>query len=231
MKDWTEEILGVPYPTILGIIVAAVLVFAFESASERSVVMEYGLVPADFIAGWAELADGRFHDEAFRSSSRLFTALFLHGGPEHLLFNMVFLWTFGSLTAQFLGNWWALALFFLCGACGNLLQIYLDPESMATIIGASGAICGFGGIYLGLALQWELPWPEVWPLARPIPPMQLGAFALIGFVFDVYSLSSGASMVAYGAHIGGLLSGLAMAILITRLYPTRTSYDPPGRRR
>ena len=75
-------------------------------------------------------------------------------------------------------------------------------------------------MYLGLALRWHLPDPHVWPLAHPIPPLQLGAFAVVGFFFDAYSLMNHNQGVAYGAHIGGLLSGLALAAVITTFYPT-----------
>jgi membrane associated rhomboid family serine protease len=92
-------------------------------------------------------------------------------------------------------------------------------------IGASGAICGFEGVYLGLALRWRLPWAEVWPLAHPVPPMQLGVFALVGFIGDMALLSDHSAHIAYGAHVGGFLSGLAIAAVLTTIYPTRVAFD------
>ena len=160
---------------------------------------------------WTGLLAGQWSLTIVGVLSTLLTALFLHGDIEHLLYNMVFLWAFGSLTSGHLGKWWALGLFFVCGACGNMVQTCMNPNSPIPIIGASGAICGFEGIYLGLAMRWQLPWPDVWPLAHPIPPMQLVAFAVIGVLLDAYSLMNFEQRIAYGAHLGGFLSGVAIA--------------------
>jgi len=144
---------------------------------------------------------------------------------------MVFLWTFGYLTSQILGQRSALAVFFLTGVCGNIVQIWLNASSPAPIIGASGAVCGFEGVYLGLALRWQLPWPDVWPLAHPVPPLQLGAFAVLGFVGDMLLMANHDEHIAYGAHLGGFLSGVAIAAVITTVYPTLVAYERAGRKK
>ncbi len=97
-------------------------------------------------------------------------------------------------------------------------QAWLKPQSSRPIIGASGAVCGFEGIYLGLILRWKLPWPDVWPLAHPIPPIRLAAFAILGVVIDAYSLMNFDQRIAYGAHLGGFFSGLFIAALLTQFY-------------
>ena len=175
-------------PTIVGIIVVATVVFLFEEATGADLARQYGATPAKLQHAWTGLLAGQWGLATVGVLSTLLTALFLHGDIEHLLYNMVFLWAFGSLTSGHLGKWWALGLFFVCGACGNMMQTCMNPNSPIPIIGASGAICGFEGIYLGLAMRWQLPWPDVWPLAHPIPPMQLVAFAVIGVLLDIYSL-------------------------------------------
>ena len=88
------------------------------------------------------------------------TALFLHGSPAHLVMNMVFLWMFGSQISQYLGRWWALGTFFVCGIGGFVLHVILNRESDIPCIGASGAVTGFEGIYFGLIMQWQLSWPK-----------------------------------------------------------------------
>ena len=203
------------------------LVFCVVEALDLPWVFDYGARPVEFHQVGFAWRDGQLTANSVGIFSKLFTSLFLHGGPEHIVHNMVFLWTFGSLTAQLLGKWWALALFFVCGACGNILQICLNLESPIPIVGASGAICGFEGVYLGLALRWALAWPDVWPLARPIPPMQLAAFAILGVAFDLYSLVNHAQGVAYGAHLGGFLSGLIIGVIITWAYPAHGTFRSP----
>jgi membrane associated rhomboid family serine protease len=153
------------------------------------------------------------------------SAIFLHGSPEHIIYNMVFLWTFGYLASLYLGQWWALAIFFICGVCGNILQVFLNADSPIPIIGASGAISGFTGVYLGLALQWQLPNAEVWPLAHPVAPFQLGAFAVLGFLGDVFFLRDHTQNIAFGAHVGGFIAGLLIATLIATRYKSLSGYQ------
>jgi membrane associated rhomboid family serine protease len=214
--------------TIIGLILLSATVSAGEPMSGISWAESYGAVPSIIVPAFRKLCGGEINAGVLRPLTRLVTAIFVHGGPEHLIYNMLFLWTFGYLTSQFLGQWWALAIFLVCGVCGNVVQVWLGPESPIPIIGASGAICGFAGVYLALALRWQLPWPEVWPLAHPIPPLQLGAVAVIGFIGDIYFLASHGEGIAYGAHIGGLLSGFAIASLMATIYPTLRAYERAG---
>jgi membrane associated rhomboid family serine protease len=214
------------HATIIAIILVAACVFAVELSRGTDFAETAGAIPVTIADATRQLVDGNLSYAAARQLSRLFTAIFLHGGPEHLVYNMVFLWTFGFLTSQLLGQWWALAIFVLCGIAGNILQVCLNLNSPAPIIGASGGISGLAGTYLGLALRWQLPWPDVWPLAHPIPPMQLGLFAVLGFIGDVYLLANHAQhQVAYGAHIGGFLCGFTIATLITTVYPTTARFE------
>ena len=73
-------------------------------------------------------------------------------------------------------------------------------------------------------MRWQLPWPDVWPLAHPIPPLQLAAFAAIGVLFDAYSLMNFEQRIAYGAHLGGFLSGVMIAALLTQFYLTASAF-------
>jgi membrane associated rhomboid family serine protease len=217
--------------TILGLIAVACLVFALEMAQQTSFAEDYGVVPSIVVPAFRAIVQGDLNLTTARPLFRLVTALFVHGGIEHVVLNMVFLWAFGYLISQFLGQSWTIAIFVMCGLCGNLVQVWLEPDSPIPIIGASGAVCGFEGVYFGLALRWQLPWPDVWPLAHPIPPAQLAAFAVVGFLADVYFLANHDQQVAYGAHIGGFLSGLVIANLVTTVYPTLADYRRPRKKR
>jgi membrane associated rhomboid family serine protease len=214
------------HATIIAVILVAACVFALEQARGSDFAQTAGAIPVLIAEATRQLLNGNLTLAVGRQLSRLLTAIFLHGGPEHLVYNMVFLWTFGFLVSQTLGQWWALAILVLCGIAGNILQVFLNLDSPVPIIGASGAISGLGGTYLGFALRWPLPWPDIWPIAHPIPPLQLGAFAVIGFIGDVYLLASQAQhQIAYGAHIGGFLCGFAVATVITTVYPTSKRFE------
>ncbi len=217
--------------TIFGLIAIASIVYFAEQSLKTSWAESYGAIPSLIVPAFRELAAGEWSIGALRGLSTLVTALFLHGSPEHILFNMVFLWTFGFLTSQLLGQWRALAVFLVCGVAGNILQVWLNMELPVAVIGASGAVCGFEGVYLGLALPWQLPNADVWPLAYAVPPMQLAAFAIIGFVGDMILLSNHDQQIAYGAHLGGLLAGVIIAAVITTIYPTIESYQRASRSR
>ena len=217
-----------PYPTVGAMIAIAAGVLLIQELFELRLPERFGTVPREFRDLWSDLLAGRWGVEAAAVVAKLFTPLFLHGDVEHLLGNMIFLWAFGTLCAGLLGNWWAVGLFLCTGAIGNLLQISLNPHSPIPIIGASGAVCGFEGAYLGLALRWQLDWPDVWPLAHPIPPLQLAAFAGIGILFDIYSLHDLQQPIAYGAHVGGFFAGLILVALMTQIYPTREAWGKGG---
>ena len=156
--------------------------------------------------------------------------MFLHGDVRHIVYNMVFLWTFGILTSELLGQWRTLAVFIVCGICGAVMHIVLNPDSSEPMIGASGAISGLEGVYLGLAIRWQLPDAEIWPLAYPVPAMHLGFFAVIGFIGDLMLFANHDEQIAYGAHLGGFLSGLLIAAVITTIYPTAYKYERASRK-
>jgi membrane associated rhomboid family serine protease len=218
------------HASIFALIIVAGVVFALERNNATSFAEDFGAIPALIADAGRQIVAGEFSAAAVGQLSRLVSAMFLHGDAQHLVYNMVFLWTFGYLASQVLGPWMALAIFFLSGICGNIVQVSLNLDSPVPIIGASGAIAGLAGAYFALALGWQLPWPDVWPLAHPIPPLQLGAIAVIGFIGDIYLLANHHDQqIAYGAHIGGFMCGLAIAAVTTTVYPTKSIYDR-GRR-
>jgi membrane associated rhomboid family serine protease len=226
MQSLVNQLRLVPHRPIVAVIVSCVLIFLIQDVFSLRFSWDFGAVPLQFRKGLAEAFREGGALKLFSTVARLFTPIFLHGGPGHIAGNMVFLWAFGSLVSRHLGNWWALAFCLLCGAAGNLTQIYMEPDSIIPIIGASGSVAGLEGVYFGLSVRWALPWPDVFPLAHPIPPSQLVLFALIGIGFDIYSVANEtASGVAYGAHIGGFASGLLFALLLTGFYGSPESWS------
>jgi membrane associated rhomboid family serine protease len=215
--------------TIWGIIVVAGLLFAGEIVRETSFSWAGGMIPIRVRAAASALADGQFTWEIATAFSTIITSMFLHGDVEHILYNMVFLWTFGILTSDLLGQWRTFVVYLVCGICGAIVHILLNPESSVPMIGASGAISGLEGVYLGIALRWQLPNAEVWPLAYPVPAMQLGLFAVVGIVGDLLLFANHDQHIAYGAHLGGFLSGLLIAAVITTIYPTHYKYERASR--
>jgi membrane associated rhomboid family serine protease len=125
------------------------------------------------------------------------------------LFNALYLWIFAALAIRHLGKGWFVAIFVLTAIAGGILHTALDPGKLIPMLGASGAVMGFEGAYLGLALRYRPADPHIWPMAHPIPPAQLATLAVIGVVIDFHDVFSGAeTFIAHGAHIGGFVMGL-----------------------
>ncbi|MFF4015528.1 rhomboid family intramembrane serine protease [Streptomyces sp. NPDC001843] len=123
---------------------------------------------------------------------RLVTAMFLHGGYIHILFNMLSLWWIGAPLEAALGRARYLALYFTSGLAGSALT-YLIAEPNQASLGASGAIFGLFGATAVLMrrLNYDM---------RPIV-----ALLVINLVF---TFNPGMN-IAWQAHIGGLVAGLA----------------------
>jgi membrane associated rhomboid family serine protease len=210
--------------TIIGVIVVATIVFAIEQSQHTTFGHEWGATPPKIFDAASHIRHGSFSKEDARQFATLITHQFLHGDIQHILFNMIFLWIFGTLNCRILGQWQTLAAFFVCGAAGAIVQGLVVRDGLP-LIGASGAISGLEGLFVGLALRWELPDAEVWPLAYSVTPQQFVVVALIGFGIDLFLLSQQRDNIAHGAHLGGVLTGLAIAGLITTIYPTLNAYN------
>lgn len=211
------------------IAVLCVSLYLIESLMGRDWSAVLGAVPFRIRDAWTLLLSGQDVGEALTVLGTLVTAAFLHASPEHVIYNLVFLWCFGVLGHQVLGRSWIPALVFLVTAvCGNVAEVMLHPGSPARIIGASGGVCGLEGLYVGLALRWRLPDADVWPLAAPVSPLRMMVFALVGFLGDVWGLQSMGQGtlggIAHGAHIGGFLSGVCIAFVVTSCWATHERY-------
>jgi membrane associated rhomboid family serine protease len=209
---------GFPFVTV-GLIVVNVVVFLGELAGHGwggmvGVANRYGLVPValtHYLTGEAVPAG--------RALLPLFTSMFLHGGLVHLLGNMWFLWIFGDNVEDRLGHARFLVFFLACGVVGNIAHYAFNPDSPIPAIGASGAIAGVLGAYL-------LSYPTARILVL-IPFffiyfIELPALVVLGFWFVLQFVSGAASVVqsqasggvAWWAHIGGFLVGMAIFTLL-----------------
>jgi membrane associated rhomboid family serine protease len=71
--------------------------------------------------------------------------MWLHGGPFHLIGNMIFLWVFGNAVCAKVGNIVYPFLYLACGLTSAAVHVAFDG---GPAIGASGAINGIVGAYL-----------------------------------------------------------------------------------
>ncbi|MEP4685451.1 MAG: rhomboid family intramembrane serine protease, partial [Rhodopirellula bahusiensis] len=133
---------------------------------------------------------------------RIVTPAFLHGSPMHLVFNMMALFTLGSVVERLHGSLFLVLLLLISHVVGMLVQIFLpDWLESPMAIGASGAVFGvFGFIWIRPRFQPSYP--------VGIPPFNV--YLMLGFMFACM-LPIFPMQIANGAHVGGLLTGIAIA--------------------
>lgn len=145
---------------------------------------------------------------------RLITFQFLHGGPEHLIFNMIALYFFGPIIEGYLGWRKYLAFYLLCGMAGAVMYMLLlavgvlHDGPFTPLIGASAGI--FGILVAGAKVSPDTTVMLIFP---PIP-MRLRAMALIMLGIALYVVFfNGANAGGQASHLGGAALG---ALLIWR---------------
>src|SRR3954465_9241727 len=162
----------------------------------------------------------------------LFTSMFMHGGWLHIIGNMLFLWVFGNNIEDRMGRVKFLLFYLLAGLIAVYTQALIDPGSTAPTIGASGAIAGVLGAYALLfprARVLTLIFIVFFVTLVEIPALILLAiWFILQFVpalGQVAVETGGGQGVAYFAHVGGFLFGLAVAAVM--LSTTRRREEPP----
>ena len=152
-------------------------------------------------------------------------SMFMHGGYEHILGNMLYLYLFGDNIEDRFGRILFLVLYFLSGFVAVAAQVAIDPDSMTPMVGASGAIAGVLGSYLVLFPTVKVQ--GIIPIGRMAGLQEWPAFVVLGMWFILQLLSGIASLgadyaeggVAFFAHIGGFLAGIVLTLIFMRIYP------------
>ena len=172
------------------------------SGNYNEIIWNYGLIPNDFVSG---------HFERFYT---LFTSMFLHGNFLHLFGNMIYLYIFGDNVEDALGTGRYLIFYLLCGIIASIthiLSLTNPDEYFIPTIGASGSISGVLGAYFLLYPRARIITLVFygWAFLPAIPAIFfLGFWFLLQWLYAVYDVGGG---VAYWAHIGGFIAGLALA--------------------
>ena len=206
------------WPVTLIILVCTVmhLVKVSPWMTEETIRAIFLLIPRDVVDAWEHLRAGEIDDEVARVLFTTVTYSLFHGDSLHIALNMIFIWMFASLVFREMGAAWVFVIYLFTTITGALGQIILDPQSPIPMLGASGALLGFEGVYFLLAIRWRLPDPDVWPIAEPIPPERLLIFAAIGLVLDLSGIVGQVEGIAFGAHIGGFIGGALIGSIVSR---------------
>lgn len=194
-------------PAVKSLIIVCCVVYALQlvdqMAGAAAFIREFGLIP-------------------FQVTHQFFvwqlvTYIFLHGTFLHILFNMLFLWMFGTDLERIWGKSAFTKFFFLCGIGGALFKTLLSPASLQPTIGASGAI-------LGVLVAYGFLFPDQ-QIILYIFPIKVKWFVIGYAVITILSSIQGGGSTDYRVHLGGMLTAL-IYMKGGRIFPDlRSRYD------
>jgi membrane associated rhomboid family serine protease len=197
-----------PFVTF-SLIIANGLAFLYQlslsDADLNALVNAAGIVPAT--TGWL--------------SPTLLTSMFLHANISHIAGNMLFLWIFGDNVEDRFGHGRFLAYYLIAGMAAGAAQAIAIPNSPIPIIGASGAIAAVMGAYFVLFPKSRVVM-LIW-LVFYIDFVEIPAVLFLSFWFLFQflgslgtSAASSTGGVAFVAHLGGFIVGVALGRLLAR---------------
>jgi membrane associated rhomboid family serine protease len=229
-----DDIPGRRTPLVtVGLILANVLVFFYQLSLQMSsdpgalraaqdFVLEFGAVPCRLTGDC--LSPYQFPHPLFT----VFTSMFVHGGLLHIGSNMLYLWIFGDNVEDALGHGRFLLFYLLSGVGAAAAQTLANPASGIPMVGASGAISGVLGAYL-----------LMFPYARILTLITFGFFIRLVYIpalfvlgfwivvqvvngLDAFQMTGrDVGGVAWFAHLGGCVAGMAIVFVLRRQRPAR----------
>ncbi|MFC2071138.1 rhomboid family intramembrane serine protease [Chloroflexota bacterium] len=167
----------------IGFLIIINIILFITTSIKYELLFQLGLVPAFFLQRpWT-----------------IITSMFVHAGFGHIFANMLTLYFFGSYLIQLIGERYFWIVYFFGGILGSILYILLAPP-LSVAVGASGAVFALGGALTVLRPRLRV---FIFPIPIPIPlwVSVIGGFFIMSFL----------PFVAWQAHLGGLVFGLAAA--------------------
>jgi membrane associated rhomboid family serine protease len=162
------------------------------------------------------------------------SAMFMHGGWMHLGGNMLYLWIFGDNVEDETGRGRFLVFYLLCGVAATVAQILVDPESTIPNLGASGAISGVLAGYVALFPRRKVRVLMFRTVMYMPALVVIGLWILMQLVLGLGQVAetrqTGGGGVAYAAHVGGFVAGLALVFLFRRRAGGDEPPDPYAQR-
>jgi len=217
------------FPVVtVAIIVANLAVWVlYEMQDLNRAILDFGYFPCEPV-GDCSAPGGTWWTDVF-------TSMFMHGGWEHIIFNMLFLWIFGNNVEDALGRVRFLLWYIAGGLAATLVQTFVTlhwgsaQDASIPNIGASGAIAAVLGAYFVLL-----------PNARVLTAIfviliffqELPAVFFLGFWFLFQLWQGGFSIVqpesgggvAFFAHVGGFVFGALTVRLVAVRRPLMPKY-------
>jgi len=233
------------YPAIVtyALIAANITVSLFQislSPPELEAFMrQFALIPARYFA-----APARVTTQELLGYLPFVSNMFLHGGWLHLILNMWTLYLFGPAVEDRLGSARFLVFYLVCGLLASVAHALFNPTSTIPALGASGAISGVLGSFIMMfpLARLVIVIPILFfPFFFEVPAI---LFAVFWFLTQVMAgvtalyMPAQAGRIAWWAHAGGFVAGLALTPLLRRSKQAYRTYqadegtlgfDPSGR--
>ena len=200
---------------LIGLNIAVFVLELYLIDERRMGFWRYAMTPASIShPGWSHPL------KAIRNLATILTAMFLHAGFLHIAGNMLYLFIFGPAVEQRMRVRRYPAFYFLAGIAAAVATVVMGPTSRIPVIGASGAIAGVLGGYFVLYPRGRIT--TILPLFVFIKVIEVPAvfYLLAWFAVQLYAgISAGAQGpliggVAWWAHVGGFLFGVALAPML-----------------
>lgn len=216
-----DNVKGGAYPFFSYLFLAInIVVFIISFTDLNSNVNTWGANPCNIIAG--------------EKLTTIFTSMFMHGGPMHLIGNMLFLWIFADNIESTIGNLRFVLFYIAGGVIAAFAHILISGPGVCTavgggipMVGASGAIAAVMGAYLVMFPKSRIKMLFI------ITVFRIPAFVLLGF-WIVEQVISGLSDIrvfndpeqggtAFWAHIGGFAFGVLLGLYFKARSPQLVS--------
>lgn len=219
-----------PIATVLLIVVNLLIWFFVQGMGAANPLAEslclYGLIPGDLLGTITPGTRQPLSDtlvcmlDGNGNPATLLSSMFMHGGWFHVIGNMWFLWIFGDNVEDVMGPVRFIVFYLLCGLGAAAAQVFTDNSSTLPMVGASGAIGGVMGAYALLfprARVNTLIFLGFFITTIRVPAVfMLGYWFLLQILGGLPALGSAQGGVAFWAHIGGFVAGLALIGMFAR---------------
>lgn len=200
-----------PYVTYALLAINALVLLLTAGGNDQAFIASFAIIPGEL---FGVMANTSAQSVALPENLTLISYMFFHGDIIHLLGNMIFLWVFGDNVEDAMGHVRFLIFYLLCGIFAGLTHAIVTLDADTPLIGASGAVAGVIAAYLMLH-----PRVMVWVLAFKFIPLRISA----GIVLSIWVLTQIVMLlipqveaIAWWAHIGGLIAGALLVIVMRR---------------
>jgi membrane associated rhomboid family serine protease len=217
----------VPFVTVTLIVVNVAIWLFVQGAGFGERFLEslcvYGAIPGEITGAipggqWISLGPASCRTGGLAAGT-LVSSMFLHGGWMHLIGNMWFLWVFGNNIEDSMGHLRFVVFYLATGLVAAGAHVVSSFSSGVPMVGASGAISGVMGAYIVLYPRVRVKTLVI--LVFFVQIIALPAAVILGLWFAIQLFQgavSGAAGggVAFWAHVGGFVAGVALIKLFER---------------